>query len=78
MVGDTNSGYDSGLGKDDRNLHTMHALGLNWRHSGAAPTNQVQRDRFARRIRNQALGLPDGHALRGYLFQNEWREGAHW
>ena len=30
MVNDTNSGYDSGLGKDDRNLHTLHALGLNW------------------------------------------------
>ena len=57
MVGDTNSGYDSGLGKDDRNLHTMHALGLQL--AGTVEQrlqNQVQRDRFARRIRNQALG----------------------
>ena len=41
MLNDTNSGYDSGLGKDDRNLHTMHALGLNWTAQWSSATRRA-------------------------------------
>ncbi|MBV7454031.1 TonB-dependent receptor [Acidovorax sp. sif1233] len=78
LVNDLDSGYDSGLGKDDRNKHRLHALGLNWQ---AQWTPQYKtrlqltdsRDRYETK---PSVYLSDTH-LRGYLFQNEWREGAH-
>ena len=78
MVGDTNSGYDSGLGKDDRNLHTMHALGLNWQAqwSSAYKTKFSVTDSRDEYETKPSVYLSDTR-LRGYLFQNEWREGAH-
>ncbi len=78
MVGDTNSGYDSGLGKDDRNLHTMHALGLNWQAqwSSAYKTKLSVTDSRDEYETKPSVYLSDTR-LRGYLFQNEWREGAH-
>ena len=30
LTSDSNSGYDNGLGKDDRSLHKLEASGLNW------------------------------------------------
>ncbi|WP_338798957.1 TonB-dependent receptor [Acidovorax sp. DW039] len=78
MVGDTNSGYDSGLGKDDRNLHTMHALGLNWlaQWSTAYKTRLSITDSRDKYETTPTVYLSDTR-LRGYLFQNEWRQGAH-
>ena len=78
MVGDTNSGYDSGLGKDDRNLHTMHALGLHWQAqwSSAYKTKFSVTDSRDEYETKPSVYLSDTR-LRGYLFQNEWREGAH-
>ena len=78
MVGDTNSGYDNGLGKDDRNLHTMHALGLNWQAqwSSAYKTQFSVTDSRDEYETTPSAYLSDTR-LRGYLFQNEWRQGAH-
>ena len=78
MVGDTNSGYDSGLGKDDRNLHTMHALGLHWQAqwSSAYKTKFSVTDSRDEYETKPSVYLSDTR-LRGYLFQNEWRHGAH-
>lgn len=78
MVGDTNSGYDSGLGKDDRALRTMHALGLNWQAqwSSAYKTKFSVTDSRDEYETKPSVYLSDTR-LRGYLFQNEWREGAH-
>ena len=78
MVGDTNSGYDSGLGKDDRALHTMHALGLHWQAqwSSAYKTKFSVTDSRDEYETKPSVYLSDTR-LRGYLFQNEWREGAH-
>ncbi|MCZ8095307.1 MAG: TonB-dependent receptor [Acidovorax sp.] len=78
MVGDTNSGYDSGLGNDDRSLHTMHALGLNWQAqwSSAYKTKFSVTDSRDEYETKPSVYLSDTR-LRGYLFQNEWREGAH-
>ncbi len=76
---DTNAGYDTTpLGNDDRALHRMHALGLNWRAQWS--------DRYTTRLsvtdsRERYETRPSPYTadtrLRGYLFQNEWREGAH-
>ncbi|MDA8454203.1 TonB-dependent receptor [Acidovorax sp. GBBC 3334] len=76
---DTNAGYDTTpLGNDDRALHRMHALGLNWRAQWSDRyTTRVSvtdsRDRYETR---PSPYLTDTR-LRGYLFQNEWREGGH-
>lgn len=74
---DTNAGYDTTpLGNDDRALHRMHALGLNWRAQWS--------DRYTTRLsvtdsRERYETRPSPYTadtrLRGYLFQNEWREG---
>lgn len=78
MVNDTNSGYDSGLGKDDRNLHTMHALGLNWnaQWSNAYKTRLSITDSRDEYETRPSPYLSDTR-LRGYYFQNEYRQGAH-
>ena len=78
MVGDTNSGYDSGLGKDDRALRTMHALGLHWQAqwSSAYKTKFSVTDSRDEYETKPSVYLSDTR-LRGYLFQNEWRHGAH-
>lgn len=78
MANDTSSGYDNGLGKDDRSLHTIHALGLNWlaQWSTAYKTRLSITD-----SRDEYETRPSPYLtetrLRGYLFQNEWRVGAH-
>ena len=78
LVNDLDSGYDNGLGKDDRNKHQLHALGLNWQ---AQWTSQYKtrlqvtdsRDKYET---SPSVYLSDTR-LRGYLFQNEWRQGPH-
>ena len=78
LANDLDSGYDSGLGKDDRNLHKLHALGLNWQAQWSAQYKtrlQVtdSRDRYETRPSPYLTET----RLRGYLFQNEWRQGPH-
>ncbi|MBX9833388.1 MAG: TonB-dependent receptor, partial [Burkholderiaceae bacterium] len=78
LVSDMDSGYDTSPVKDDRNMHKVHALGLNWQ---AQWTTQYKtrlqvtdsRDKYETK---PSIYLSDTH-LRGYLFQNEWRQGAH-
>ena len=78
MVNDTNSGYDNGLGKDDRSLHQMHALGLNWsaQWSSAYKTRLSITDSRDEYETRPSPYLSDTR-LRGYYFQNEWRQGPH-
>lgn len=78
VAGHTNSGYDNGLGKDDRSLHTMHALGLNWlaQWSTAYKTRFSISDSRDEYETKPSVYLSDTR-LRSYLFQNEWRLGAH-
>ncbi|MFY3385563.1 TonB-dependent receptor domain-containing protein [Paracidovorax sp. MALMAid1276] len=78
LVNDLNSGYDSSPTADDRNLHQLHALGLNWQAQWSAHyKTRVQitdsRDRYETK---PSVYLTDTQ-LRGYLFQNEWRQGPH-
>ncbi|MFN7154300.1 MAG: TonB-dependent receptor domain-containing protein [Acidovorax sp.] len=78
LVSDMDSGYDTSPVNDDRNMHKVHALGLNWQ---AQWTTQYKtrlqvtdsRDKYETK---PSIYLSDTH-LRGYLFQNEWRQGAH-
>lgn len=76
---DTNAGYDTTpLGNDDRALHRMHALGLNWRaqwteHYTTRVSVTDSRDRYETRPSPYVTDT----RLRGYLFQNEWRQGGH-
>ena len=78
LVNDMDSGYDTSPAADDRNLHMLHALGLSWQ---AQWTPQYKtrlqltdsRDKYETR---PSAYLSDTQ-LRGYLFQNEWRQGAH-
>ena len=78
LANDINSGYDNGLGKDDRNQHRLHALGLHWQAQWSA--------NYKTRLsvtdgRDQYETSPSPYLtetkLRGYLLQNEWRYGAH-
>ncbi|WCM86742.1 TonB-dependent receptor domain-containing protein [Acidovorax sp. NCPPB 3576] len=79
VASEMNSGYDATpLGNDDRNLHKMHALGLNWAAKWTPQyTTRVSvtdsRDRYETK---PSVYLTDTR-LRGYLFQNEWSQGPH-
>jgi len=78
LVNDMESGYDVSPVNDDRNLHKLHALGLNWQAQWTtAYKTRLQitdsRDKYETK---PSIYLSDTH-LRGYLFQNEWRQGAH-
>lgn len=78
MANHSNSGFDNGLGNDDRSLNTMHALGLNWlaQWSSAYKTRLSITDS---RVEYEMRPMPylSDTRLRGYLFQNEWRQGPH-
>lgn len=78
LANDMNSGYDTSPTADDRNKHQLHALGLNWQAQwSTAYKTRVQitdsRDRYETR---PSIYLSETN-LRGYLFQNEWRQGPH-
>lgn len=84
LANDLNSGYDGpytpskGIVNDDRNLHRMHALGLNWQAQWSTDYKTRlsvtdSRDRYET-TPSPYLSITQ---LRGYLFQNEWRLGAH-
>ncbi|MDD2546503.1 MAG: TonB-dependent receptor [Burkholderiaceae bacterium] len=75
---ETNSAYDNGLGKDDRNLHRLQTLGLNWQAqwSGSYKTRLSLNESTDRYETRPSPYLTETR-LRGVLFQNEWRQGAH-
>ncbi|MFN4120606.1 TonB-dependent receptor domain-containing protein [Acidovorax sp.] len=78
LVNDMDSGYDTSPTANDRNLHKLHALGLNWQAQWSSQyKTRVQitdsRDRYETR---PSVYLTETQ-LRGYLFQNEWRQGPH-
>jgi vitamin B12 transporter len=76
LASDVNAGYDNGLGKDDRSLHELQALGLNWQ----AQWTEAYSTRFAvtdSRERYETTPSPylTITRLRGYTLQNELRLG---
>lgn len=63
LYNDTDGGYDVSKTADDRSLHRLQTLGLNYsRRSGAKATRRAcPSHRFARPLRDQALGLLHRH-----------------
>lgn len=82
LSSELNSQYDSAaiLKQDDRSIRSLQALGLNWRAQwsdiySTRLSITDSRDRYeARPISPPSLSLTH---LNGYLFQNEFRLGAH-
>ena len=78
LSNDLNSQYDGSATRDDRNLHQLRATGLNWqaRWSDAYSTRFSVTDA---RSRYETTPTPylTITSLRGYLFQNEYRQGLH-
>ena len=78
LTSDSNSGYDNGLGKDDRSLHNLQAIGLNWQAKwtdvwSTRLSVTDSRDRYETSP-SPYLTLTN---LRGYTLQNEFRLGSH-
>ena len=78
LASDMNSGYDNGLGKDDRSLNRLRTAGLQWqaRWSDTYLTRLSVSDSQSRYETRPSPYLTETQ-LRGYLFQNEWRLGGH-
>ena len=78
LANDLDSGYDNGLGKDDHNLHRLHALGLTWQAQwSSAYKTRLQVTDSRDRYETRPSPYLSETRLRGYLFQNEWRQGPH-
>ena len=75
---DSNGGYDASKSADDRSLHRLRTLGLNWQAqwSSRYKTRLSITDSQDRYQTTPSPYLTDTR-LRGYLFQNEWRLGVH-
>ena len=78
LTSDSNSGYDNGLGEDDRSLHKLQAIGLNWQAKwtdiwSTRLSVTDSRDRYETSP-SPYLTLTN---LRGYTLQNEFRVGSH-
>jgi vitamin B12 transporter len=78
LYNDSNSGYDASKTADDRSLHRLQALGLNWQAQWSKnySTRLSVTDSKDRYETTPSPYLTDTQ-LRGYLFQNEWRYGIH-
>ncbi|MDB5930455.1 MAG: TonB-dependent receptor, plug [Polaromonas sp.] len=77
LTSDSNSGYDSGLGKDDRNLHKLQALGLNWQAQWTdAWSTRLSVTESTDRYETTPSPYLTKTRLRGYTLQNEFRLGA--
>lgn len=77
LYNDSHSGYDTSTA-DDRSLHRLRALGLNWQaqwstHYTTRVTLTDTQDRYET---TPSPYLADTR-LRGYVFQNEWRWAGH-
>ena len=78
LTSDVNSGYDNSLGVDDRNLHKLNTLGLNW----LAQWTEAWSTRLSVNESNDSYETtPSPYLtetrLRGYTFLNEVRLGEH-
>ena len=75
-----NSGYDAfgSAPDDDRNKHRLHTLGAHWaaQWSDVYSTRVSVSESKSRYATTPSLYLTETQ-LRGYLWQNEWRLGAH-
>lgn len=78
-----NSGYDAftylpEAPEDDRNKHRLHALGAHWaaQWSNTYSTRVTVNESVSRYETSPSPYLTETH-LRGYLWQNDWRFGAH-
>jgi vitamin B12 transporter len=77
LTSDMDSGYDNGLGKDDRNLHELHALGLNWQAQWTdAWSTRLSVTDSTDRYETRPSPYLTLTRLRGYTLQNEFRLGA--
>ncbi len=78
LTSDGNSGYDNSLGVDDRNLHKLETLGLNWqaRWTEAWSTHLSVTESKDRYETTPSPYLTETR-LRGYTFFNEVRLGEH-
>jgi len=77
LASDLNSQYDGSTKNDDRNLHTLQALGLNWQAQWS-DTYRTKVSVSESRDRYETTPSPylTVTRLRGLLWQNEWRLGA--
>lgn len=78
LYNDTDSGYDLSKTADDRSLRRLQALGLGWQAqwSGSYKTRLSVTDSRDRYETRPSVYFTDTR-LRGYLFFNELRVGAH-
>ena len=78
LTSDGNSGYDSSLRLDDRNLHKLETLGLNWQAqwTEAWSTRLSVSESKDRYETNPSPYLTETR-LRGYTFLNQLRLGEH-
>jgi len=78
LYNDTDSGYDVSKTADDRRLHRLQALGLGWQAqwSDSYKTRLSVTDSRDRYETRPSVYFTDTR-LRGYLFFNELRVGAH-
>ena len=77
LTSDMDSAYDNGLGKDDRNLHELRALGLNWQAQWTdAWSTRLSVTDSTDRYETRPSPYLTTTRLRGYTLQNEFRLGA--
>jgi vitamin B12 transporter len=78
LANDTNSGYDNGLGNDDRSLHKLNVLGLNWQAQWTdAWSTRLSFSESNDRYETTPSPYLTITRLRGYTLQNEFRLGEH-
>jgi vitamin B12 transporter len=78
LANDLNSQYDASLTQDDRNLHKLGALGLNWQSQWSdAWSTKLSVSQSRERYETTPSPYLSITRLRNYLFQNEVRLGSH-
>ncbi len=77
LSSDLTSRYDSGASNDHRNLHRLQTAGLNWQARWSDRYNtRVGVTDSDTRYETQPSPYQTQTRLRGYLWQNEFRQGA--
>lgn len=78
LTNNQNSQYDTSATKEDRSQHNLQAVGLNWKAkwSDVYSSKLSVTDSLVRYETSPSPYLSITH-LNGYLFQNEFRQGAH-
>ena len=78
LTSDGNSGYDSSLRADDRNLHKLQTLGLNWQAQWTqAWSTRLSATESTDRYETTPSPYLTETRLRGYTLLNEVRLGEH-